>query len=63
MNENIPQGEATHCQKKIKTDESSIRRQCHITCGADIVIRHVLPHLITAWVHIKIEDFKVGKYV
>lgn len=26
INENIPQEEATHYQKKIKTDESSIRR-------------------------------------
>jgi hypothetical protein len=51
MNENIPQENATHCQKKIKTDESSIRRQCRITCGADIVIRHVLPYLITARDH------------
>lgn len=30
------------------TDESSIRRQCRITCGADVVIRHILPYLITA---------------
>jgi hypothetical protein len=38
MNEKLPQEEATHCQKKIKTDELSIRRQCRITCGADVVI-------------------------
>ena len=44
INENIPQ--ISHCQKKMKTDESSIRRQCRITCGADVVIRHVLPYLI-----------------
>jgi hypothetical protein len=43
----IPPEETTHCQKKIKTDESSMRRQCRITCGADVVIRHVLPYLIT----------------
>ena len=48
MKENIPNEEEAHCQKKIKTDESSIRRQCRITCGADVVIRHVLPYLITA---------------
>jgi hypothetical protein len=47
MNEKIPQEEGSHCQKKIKTDESSIRRQCRITCGADVVIRHVLPYLVT----------------
>jgi hypothetical protein len=46
INENIPQ--ISHCQKKMKTDESSIRRQCRITCGADVVIRHVLPYLIIA---------------
>jgi hypothetical protein len=48
VNEKIPKEEATHYQKKIKTDESSMRRQCRITCGADVVIRHVLPYLITA---------------
>jgi hypothetical protein len=52
MNENILQGEPTHCQKKVKTDESSIRRQCRITCGANVVIRqcchfdHYFPLLI-----------------
>jgi hypothetical protein len=33
-------------QKKMKTNESSIRRQCRVTCGADVVIRHILPYLI-----------------
>ena len=37
---------ASQLQKKIKTDELSIRRQCRITCGADVIIRHVLPYLI-----------------
>jgi hypothetical protein len=46
MNENIPLEEVSHCQKKIKTDESNIRRQCRFTCGADVVIRHILPYLI-----------------
>ena len=48
MNENIPHEEATQCRKKIKTDEYSIRRQCRITCGADVIIWHILPYLITA---------------
>ena len=48
MTENIFQEEVSHCQKKMKTDESSLRRQCRITCGADVVIRHILPYLITA---------------
>jgi hypothetical protein len=46
MNEKISPEEATPRQKKIKTDESNIRRQCRITCGADVIIRHVLPYLI-----------------
>jgi hypothetical protein len=47
MNENIPHEEVTPRQKKIKTDESNIRRQCRITCGADVIIQHVLPYLIS----------------
>jgi hypothetical protein len=46
MNENIPQNDAICYQPKIKRDESSIRRQCRITCGADVIIRHLLPFLI-----------------
>jgi hypothetical protein len=45
MNEKIPQEEASHCQKKMRTDESNIRSQNRVTCGADIVIGHVLPFL------------------
>jgi hypothetical protein len=37
---------AIHSQKKIKTEGSSFRKQCRITCGADVVISHVLPYLI-----------------
>jgi hypothetical protein len=48
MNENIPEEEASHCRKKIKTDKSIIQQQCRTTCGADVVIRHILPYLITA---------------
>jgi hypothetical protein len=47
MKENIPNEEEAHCQKKIKTDESSIRQQCRVTCGADVVIRHVMPYLLS----------------
>jgi hypothetical protein len=39
---------ATPSQKKMKSDESSIRQQCCLTCGADVVICHVLQFLITA---------------
>ena len=38
---------ASHLQKKIKTDESSMRRQHRMTCGADVVINLVLPYIIT----------------
>ena len=47
MNEKIPEEKPSHCRKKVKTDKSSIRRQCRVTCGADVVIRLVLPYLIT----------------
>jgi hypothetical protein len=47
MNDNILKESTTRLQKKIKTDESSIRQQCRVTCGADIVIGHVLPYLMT----------------
>ena len=46
INEYIREEKMIH-EKKMKTDESSIRRQCRITCGADVVIRHVLPYLIS----------------
>ena len=47
MNENIPQEEVSHCQNKMKTDETEIRRQCRITCRADVIIGHVIPFLIS----------------
>jgi hypothetical protein len=36
----------SHLQKKINTDKSSIRRQCRMTCGADVVINLVLLYLM-----------------
>ena len=48
MNESILLEKATRCRKKVKTDESSMRMQCRVTCGADVIIRHVLPYLIVA---------------
>jgi len=44
MNEKSHQDRASRCQKKIKTDESSTRQKCRLSCGADVVIRHVLPY-------------------
>jgi hypothetical protein len=37
----------THCQKKMKADDSSSRSQNRVTCGADFVIGHVLPFLFS----------------
>ena len=50
MNENVLQGEATQRKTKINVYESDhIRRQsCRISCGAYVVIRHVIPYLISA---------------
>jgi hypothetical protein len=48
VNERSHQDMATQRQKKIKTDESSSRQHCRVTCGADVVIGHVLPFLIAA---------------
>ena len=33
-------------KKKMKIKESSIREQCRISCGADIVIEHMLPYFV-----------------
>jgi hypothetical protein len=37
---------SAHYQKKIKTEGTSTRQQCRVTCGADVVIGHVLSYLI-----------------
>jgi hypothetical protein len=39
--------DTTQSQKRTKTGESSTRHQCRVICGADVVIGHVLPFLIT----------------
>ena len=48
MNQKSHQCMYTQSQKKMKTDEFIARQQCRVTCGADVVIGHVLPFLITA---------------
>jgi hypothetical protein len=30
--------ETNRCQKKLRSDESDVRQQCRVTCGADVVI-------------------------
>jgi predicted RNase H-like nuclease (RuvC/YqgF family) len=47
MNGNNLEENLTRHQKKIKTNQSELRQQSRVTCGADIVIGHVLPFLIT----------------
>ena len=32
--------------KKMKIDESDLRGQCRVNCGADVIIRNVLPYLL-----------------
>ena len=44
INELAP-SEGRH-KKKMKVDQSAIRNQCRISCGANIVIEHVLPYLL-----------------
>ena len=45
MNDHIL-GEKKRRRKKTKIEESSIREQCRISCGADIVIQQMLPYLV-----------------
>jgi hypothetical protein len=47
MNEKKNQDVTTQSQKKIKTDTSSTRQQCRVSCGADIIISNVLPYIIS----------------
>jgi len=47
INENSSQQKSFRCRKKIKTEGTSIRQQCLVTCCAEVVIGHVLPFLIS----------------
>ena len=47
INDNSVNENTTQQQKKIKVGESDIRQHSRLTCGADVVIRHVLPYLIS----------------
>jgi hypothetical protein len=38
--------QTNHCQMKMRSDELDVRQQCRVTCGADVVIGHVMPFLI-----------------
>ena len=48
MNELKSNNPGRRTKKKVKVDESDFRNQCRISCGADIVIEHVLPYLLPA---------------
>ena len=34
--------------KRVKVDDSGIRNQCRVNCGADVIIENVLPYLLPA---------------
>jgi hypothetical protein len=44
---NIPEEVICHHQEKVRVDQAEFRRQCRVTCGADVFIRHMLPFLIS----------------
>jgi hypothetical protein len=48
INDTNHQQKMARSRKKIKIVESSTRQQDRVTCGADVVIGHVLPFLIAA---------------
>jgi len=41
------QQKTTCHQKKSKVEGASPQQQCLVTCGADVIIRHVMPYLIS----------------
>ena len=51
INQTNNQENETRPRKKGKTDESSVRQHFRVTCGADAVIRHVLPYLLISAVN------------
>jgi hypothetical protein len=50
INEESHNEKSTRRQRKGKTDESSVRQHCRVTCGADVVIGRVLPYLLMSTV-------------
>lgn len=45
MNECNQERSGRRRQKKAKIDDPDVREQCRISCGAGIVIEHVLPYI------------------
>ena len=50
INEESHNEKSTRRQKKGKTDVSSVRHHCRVTCGVDVVIGRVLPYLLMSTV-------------
>ena len=44
------------CNKRIKIEEAAAREECRISCGADVVIQHVLPYLFPEAAVIQSDD-------
>ena len=42
---NSTKGGARKC-KKVKVDDTAVRNQCRVNCGANIIIENVLPYLV-----------------
>ena len=40
------QGKKNRRTKKTKIEDADVRVQCRISCGADIVIEHMLPYFV-----------------
>jgi len=47
MNDHCQERNETRRIKRVKIDELQVRQQCRVGSGADIVIEHVLPYLVT----------------
>ena len=45
MNDQLPQRKARRV-KKMKIEDSAIRKQCRVSCASDVVNQHVLPYLL-----------------
>ena len=50
IDQTLNQENETRPRKKGKSDESSVRQHCRVTCGADVVIGRVLPYLLMSTV-------------
>ena len=46
MNDNSQGKKNRRMRKKMKIEDADVRVQCRISCGADIVIQHMLPYLL-----------------